>query len=408
MIKEYSKLSELLTIVEQPSKLKVDAHVRDSIRHEHLHLMKMLHNGVRVYGMNTAVGHRDASMGFRQETVWKEIVESHLIGVGLPYSSFQARCIGFSKLMQWCNGQSGVSPELFDHVTRVISELDFFPNIPSGQSYSSGDVIPATHWAVAVLQGTHNIPSFTGAGEAMPLINGSFVHVGLAAASMPIFDKCYKVWLSSTEKILASICRNNSLIFSSEYKFQFALSNNFDYGKPPLLGPQDSVSIRASLDVAEVMRQNRENMELRLSSALSTPSSNPLIDKNFPFPISQASFLESSLVIAQSAFIESILLAMWVSVSRIQYILSGVLPGIPLDGGGSGLGMIQRPKKMLAILEHARLKAGRRVFASGGSASNGIEDLWTNGVFVSELIDDLCRMFEDCCEVEAGIIEEVL
>jgi len=408
---EFKKLKELLIFAENPSVLGLDADELVTMQRENMHLSGMLKRGVRVYGMNTAVGHRDTQSIDEGEKLWLEIVDSHFIGTGIPYSLFQTRCIGFAKLMQWRSGRSGVSPNLFIHVARVIADCEFSPIIPSGQSYSSGDVIPATHWAVAVLQGTKSLSKFSGAPEPMPLINGSFLHVGLAAASIPIYDRCFDLWLSSAEKILYHICRNNSLVYSlGRFSKDFFSQSSRDimFSKAPLLGAQDAVSVRASLDVADVMRQRRDEMGLRLNNALSRPSSNPLINDNFDFPISQASFLEPGLVIAQSAFIETILLAMWVSVSRIQYVLSGQLASIPMDGGGTGLGMIQRPKRMLAILEHARIKAGRRVFASGGSSSNGIEDLWTNGVFISELIEDLCNMFEECCKIESDILNWVL
>ncbi len=410
MMPKRNKLHELLALAENSRKLKISDRIRRTIELEHLHLTSMLQRGMRIYGTNTAVGHRDDSVLQENRDLWSQIVDSHLIGKGPPYSRFQARCIGLSKLMHWSAGKSGVSTALFQHITNVLADSDFSPSIPSGESYSSGDVIPATHWAVAVLKGTKNISPFSGAAEPMPLINGSFVHVGLAAACIPSFDKSYNLWLANTEIILSKILLNNSFLYY--HKAHAASSSSrwiseIKLNASPFLGPQDSVSVRASLDVAEVLRQTRDNLGSTLSLALSRPSSNPLIDNKHDFPISQASFLEPGLVIAQSALIEAILLAMWTSVSRVQYLLSGKLQGIPIDGGGRGLGAIQKPKRMLAILEHARLKTGRRVFSSGGSASNGIEDLWTYGTFVSELKADLCNMFQDCCEIEAAILDEL-
>lgn len=405
---KFRTLDAILQFVEEPRPFILSADAQELLNQEHNHLLWLVSSGHRVYGVNTSVGHKD-HMSVETSTLWAQVVESHHIGAGDPYSAYQARCIGFAKIAQWAAGKSGVSPSLFKHVSMVMGDPSFAPSIPSGQSYSSGDVIPATHWAVSVLNGTPKTGGFVGDAETMPLINGSFVHVGLAASSISATRQAVALWHSTTQKFLTYGCRNNTQVhyenLQSMDSEEWALALEPDC--PPWVGPQDSVSIRASVDVGRSLNAAMEHVCEQIDLALTRPSGNPLFDQRIPAPISQASFLAPSLVISQSALIEAVLLAMWTSVSRTQYLLSGALSGVPEDGSSIGLGLIQKPKQMLAILEHARLKAGRRVFASGASASQGIEDLWTQGVFVSELLIELIKMFGDLSTIEASIIVQV-
>jgi histidine ammonia-lyase len=406
----FNLLNEVFKFAESPAPFNINENVKNRIASEHVHLNSLLRAGKQIYGVNTAVGHRDNLRVDSPVVLWNQVVESHLIGRGIPYCVHQTRCIGLTKLMQWQSGMSGVSPALFEYVRMVIADPEFAAWVPSGQSYSCGDVIPATHWAHAVLRGTKKIGAYSGDPETMPLINGSFVHVGLAASAVSRLDSLLNEWFATTKLLLDKGCRNNTLLFFSkisEVNNHRFLLPDIESNSIPRIGVQDAVSVRASLDVGNTLKSSFDQVCFQIESALAKPSGNPLIDCRIMAPVSQASFLEPSLTIAQSALIEALLFAMWTSVSRTQYVLSGVLPSVPVDGASRGQGIIQKPKQMLSILENARLKAGRRVFSSGGSASQGIEDLWTFGTFTSELLNELVGMFGEICRIEASIFKQV-
>lgn len=101
--------------------------------------------------------------------------------------------------------------------------------------------------------------------------------------------------------------------------------------------------------------------------------------------------LMSTLSIKTEAVIKAILLALWSSVNRTQYLLSVRVSNIPQDGANpsSALQFIQMSKLTMSVLERCRQQCGRRIFAAGAQASNGVEDLWTYGVNTTEQLETL-------------------
>jgi histidine ammonia-lyase len=348
------------------------------IDQEHRHLQAMLGRGVRVYGHNTEVGHRDHVARDSVAALWQDVVASHQIGRGPAYPALVARHIGAAKWLQWRAGGSGVSPALFSHLGRLLADPSFTPQVPASNSYSAGDVIPATHWAVQVLAGSARTPAHAGAPEIMPLINGSFVHVGVAAAGLQALEPLAQRW-----RALSGQAR--------------ALSR-------PDADTQAAVSVRASLDVADALDTTLARLAAAVDEALGAPSCNPLIALDRPAPVSQASFLALPLALEQSRTLEALLLAMWTSVSRVQYLLG---EDTPAGSGAQGLGLIQHPKQMMALLEKARLHHGRRTFASGGQTSNGVEDLWSFGLLLSESLLELAQTWHGLNEIEAEVYRRV-
>lgn len=375
-------LDELLRLADQPGRPSLSPDQAGRLANEHLHLQRMAQQGMPIYGFNTEVGHRDGRARPPDGSLWRDVVASHVIGTGSPYPDHAARCIGLAKLMQWRSGGSGVSPGLFDHVVRVCTDPAFLPRVPSSESYSCGDVIPATHWAVQVLEGSPGVPAYSERPEVMPLINGSFVHVGLAASVVPGWGQCIRGWGDL-----------------SAWWTDFMATDLHG-------GPQAAVSVRAAAQVEHGLTQAFMQFTSAIDEALSQPSCNPLIDLRSSRVVSQASFLALPLSLAQSAFIEAILLTMWASVSRVQFLLGNQHPlADRIDA--SGLALIQHPKRMMALLERARLRHGRRTFASGGQTSNGIEDLWSFGLLLCESLMDLQPTFEAVCTLERSVYDEV-
>jgi hypothetical protein len=82
------------------------------------------------------------------------------------------------------------------------------------------------------------------------------------------------------------------------------------------------------------------------------------------------------------------------------------MPPIALDAStpSDKLGLIQYPKIMTALVEDARLKLGRRTFASGSCTSYGVEDLWTNGLSTVSQLDQLMVYYLELLSVEFFIL----
>jgi histidine ammonia-lyase len=408
-------LQELLRCVSSLSRPKLWHSCIDRIEEENSHLRRLVNKqGIRIYGLNTLVGHRDgehidiSSLASLQE----DILHSHAIGQPPYYSKYAALCITYAKLYSWSAGQSGVSPALFNSVSELATSGEFFPNVPTGYSYSSGDVVPAAHWARDILSILKDKKQYSAQpGEVMAIINGSFVQLGYAASLVEKLSKCWSLFIASSTIVNVGTKANGSNLYffstaerpwtceTIEYIKSFRNTSATDKGT------QDPISIRAIPQVVDTLCNSIEDFMREINYSLFKPSGNPLFNIDSELPISQASFLCPVLTIKTEGVIESILFAMWSMVGRVNHWLSGNVEGIPKDAScsHSTLGLIQYPKIMMAKLENSRMNYGRRVFASGSQTSYGTEDLWTNGVLTLNQLDGLLNEFFDFCAHEIYI-----
>lgn len=409
------RLQELLNSVSSLSPAPSWSDCSDRISEESDYLNNLLRNSsITIYGANTLTGHRvnESVSTFDLPLSKNDLLHSHTIGSAPWYSNYTARCITNAKMYSWSAGMSGVSPTLFSLVAELSANSTFNPKIPMSCSYSSGDVIPASHWATAVLDELKQYSIQP--GETMALINGNFIHVGYAAA---LIKKINNSWLFYIElsSIFNTITHSNSSnLFSFMTAKQDWASQSVDYIKSQATkiiqkNTQDPMSLRALPQTVAALCSSIEEYTKEINEVLFQPSGNPLFDINSTHPLSQASFLAPTLAIKSGALIESILFVMWSMVGRTNYLLSGKVPGIPLDAANrnSPLGLIQYPKLMMSILEKARCKYGRRTFASGSQTSYGVEDLWSNGITVLEQLDELLDDFLLLCSIELYIINYI-
>src|SRR5690606_18481176 len=141
-----------------------------------------------IYGINTLPGHRDDERVPPEAAIKFQyyLIENHAIGDAPYYPAMAARCMTLAKLHQVAAGGSLVSGDPYRNLLGCAEDKAFAPQIPSGSSYSSGDVIPAAHWARDLLAAiAARDPAFElKPGEGMALINGSFVHAGLSAYTL--------------------------------------------------------------------------------------------------------------------------------------------------------------------------------------------------------------------------------
>lgn len=400
-------LAECLGHVSKRTEPPVWAASAERIAREHRHLQVLVREpGVRVYGANTLVGHRDGETVADPAAMTAEILRTHCLASPPWHDRHTARCIGYAKLYSWAAGLSGVSPTLFDGVRKLVTQEHFHPKVPLGASYSCGDVIPASHWARSVLDELHREGSHVAEpGEAMALINGIFVHVGQAVAMVAKLEQASALAVETALLFHSAARANPSNLYFVATAERAWTSNAVRYvadraGRPFVAADtQDPVSLRAVPQVLETWGNAVGSFLDEVSYLLFKPSCNPFVDEWHSFPISQASFLAPTLAVRTSAVIEAALFLMWAVLGWTNHLLSGRVPGIPRDGSkaSSPLGLIQCPKLMAAICEKARMDHGRRLFAAGSGTSYGIEDLWTNGVFtlmqLEGALDDLERLF---------------
>ena len=350
-----------------------------------------------VYGVNTLVGHLDASglPPHRLDSFQTDLILNHALGSAPYYDEWEARCVGYAKGEALSRGGSAVTPDLYRHVCQAVPDAAFRPEVPRGCSYSCGDVIPGAHWARALAAFLTATAGYTlRRKEGLALINGAFVHVGFALSLVRPLHRTWSAFLLAS-RLNARLCRAHRSHYTPALADDPAdpvrlMSDRIRAAAPEdaETTPQNPVSIRAFPQAAAAAAGALAGYLDALDQALARRSDNPLIVAESPESLSQGSFLAPMLSLATGQVTEALLLLSWMGERRTHYLLSGQVPGVPINAGrfDGDLGLIQVPKLMTAVLEEARLRAGRRAFASGGSTSYGVEDLWSYGVDACETL----------------------
>lgn len=377
--------------------------------------------GGSIYGFNTELGHRDfVTVKARAENdLQRAIFASHDISptqaLGV-YPRHIAALIGCVKVFQLSHGGSGISAETYEHIIKKVTDPTFFPQIPAGQSYSSGDVLPANHWAGAVFALDSDAPYRLKQGEMIALINGNFIHTALAAGNYWELGEALK-WVVVAGAYAGRVCDLDRINFIRELPGdKEAARGALDYlmrtsgdRKSRSTSPQHAVSIRAIPDVIIEFCSAHHALGREVDAMLLMPSANPLFDWQRKEVFSSPSFLAIGLALAQNKMIEALLMVLRASVARVSFILSGRVAKIPEDGldpaAEVGLGLIQVPKEMTAVVESVYQTYGRRGFASGGATSYGIEDLWTHGEALSRDIHKLSNVVRAVMAREIAVYE---
>ena len=375
----------------------------------------LTHSGI--YGLNTLTGHRDdETIDFLSSKSQLDLIKSHLIPSNNDlFNPYEVRCISVAKLCAVSNGGTGLGPLLTTHLIKSIDSSTFNPKIPVNQSYSSGDVIPAAYWADYLLgwNGYINNQSLY-PGEALALINGAFIHLGLAASCLPSLLQCKDLVLHAFSSI-ACLSGHGSynfkrLIFaehadaSKDIETLVMLVNQYSRDANTIsTSPQASVSIRSFPEVLILLNEKITKYKTEVGYSLNSRSANPMFNYKESNIASQATFMLPSLSVDGSSVIESLLFAGSSLIGGMQYILSGHVKDIPIDGkrNGDSYGFIQVPKELMARLEYIRLMNGRRPFSSGASTSYGIEDLWSHGMNISILLK---KIIEDTNQISLRVI----
>lgn len=308
-----------------------------------------------VYGATTLTGHLDSVRvpAGDAAALQQRIIDSHCIGSAPFHPPATARLIGHAKAHAVAAGGSGLSPAIYAHLLDTLGDPAFEPQVPANASYSCGDVIPGAHWARALL--AHG--GFAGRnalqpGDALALVNGSFVDLGVTLAMLPALREALVACLANSAEVARAVAGSES-------------------------AAQAEVSIRATPELRNALLPAAAALVRILGEELASPSANPLVLPLAGRIESQASFMSPRLSIAKSALAEAVLFASWACQGRIEALARRI----------DGLDVVQVPKLSQAWLEESRSRLGRRLFASGGSTSQGIEDLWSFGMLASAQLE---------------------
>lgn len=396
-----TNLKKILHMPAMDSSVNTHESVLELLIDERILVDRLIKAGQVVYGANTLVGHKDGKAA-DPGSLLNEILKSHLIGFGVSHTAREVAFIARARILSWQAGGTGVSPETYlafcEHVESMESAV-----IPKECSYSSGDVIPATHLLDHFLRTADYHASFPST-DIMPFINGNFVQLGYCASIIAAIDD---VWLdfsfnsANTAVISQSNPSNFSVLAAAESNLKdlmgfFSQINTCD--KPI----QDPISIRGTGQyLSNYFNEAMRYLDV-LGKLLSVPSGNPLFIDGYGASASQASFLALDLSSALLSMINATKMLLSVIVNRTSFILSGDLEHIPQDMSmqPNELGLIQIPKLLMSIDEKVSLRMPPASAYSAKSTSNGIEDMWNNGQPLANILNELLTEVKSALLIE--------
>src|SRR5690554_6303779 len=387
-------------------------HGRNVVAAERKAILSNLSSFGCVYGFNTLTGHRDdvSFSGPELQGFNDSVLDSHCIGRGPWFSEREVGYLVFSKLHSFSLGGSGVSLSVFDGLCAAWDRRSVFSaRIPRLDSYSSGDVIPGAHLAHFL---RHSEGCEFEVGDMIAVINGSYVHAGYALSVR-------QELATSLDELLHTIARSLSVVeVGAEWVSRLKLfldvccpeNSRFDDVSlsKKSTGKQLSVSFRGIPEMIQALWLARRGFDEALIDCFSCPSANPLFVNGGQGVVSQASFLRPELSLASSKLIDALHFSAWQALRRICFMLnpaSGNL--LDASSGGLDLGLIQVPKRLQARLDQQRLLSGVRPFCMGSSASNGIEDCWTYGVFLVYQLKEMIALVREMLLEEAAVAEYI-
>ena len=178
-------------------------------------------SGVPVYGTTTLPGHRDGTPVDveARETAQHALIDSHCIGGPPHLPADVVRAMSLAKAFSVASLNVPISGDLYRLVLDAFEAKGFAPSVPANASYSSGDVIPAAHWARALMTlGGGDQGYRLKAGEGMALVNGAFVHVAACAALCARLRRFWPTYLEVV-RISLSLCGSDrkALLYSTSH-----------------------------------------------------------------------------------------------------------------------------------------------------------------------------------------------
>lgn len=117
------------------------------------YIEKRLKTGEAIYGVNTGFGHfSDVKISDEQIIeLQKNLIRSHCMGVGEPFSKQESRAIMFLRANALARGHSGIRPMVVQTILEFLNN-DIIPVIPQkGSVGASGDLAPLSHLALAII-----------------------------------------------------------------------------------------------------------------------------------------------------------------------------------------------------------------------------------------------------------------
>lgn len=373
-------LEELFRVAVGGAPLVVAAAVDERIQASRDVVERVLASGQLVYGLTSEVGHgRDQRVAPEDLPEFQELlVRSHAGGVGAPLPDEQVRALMFARIVGLARGGSGVHPEGFRALVRILN-AGVHPLVPEGGSVGASDI--AQHAAVALVMIGRGQARYRGevlpggealarAGiapyqlrpkDALALVSANGYSIGLGALTVLEAERVAAaadlVGALSMEAVGANLSPFEAPVAAAKpFPGQAAaaqhvrelLAGSYLYASDRVVSVQDPLSFRVIPQVHGALREQlafaRRSVEIELNAA----DDNPLVSIEHDRMISNGNFHPMVLALAFDALRvglahvgmiseRRINKVFWPYVQRLQALLGGQgSPSAPGPTGGSG------------------------------------------------------------------------
>lgn len=112
-----------------------------------------VNSGKAVYGVTTGFGKLKNQFISKDkvEELQENLIRSHAVGIGEPYSQDETRAILFVRLLSLAQGYSGVRLDVLEKIIELLNK-NIVPRVPSqGSVGCSGDLAPLSHISLVLL-----------------------------------------------------------------------------------------------------------------------------------------------------------------------------------------------------------------------------------------------------------------
>lgn len=204
-------LANLRGIWQAPIQMDVDDHMLQGVIRSRQTIEQVAASDKTVYGVNTGFGLLANVKIAKEEldTLQRNLVISHAVGVGKPIDTNTTRLIMALKAMSLSQGVSGIHPNTLKLLLDMINH-EIYPIIPEkGSVGASGDLSPLAHLTAAMI-GLSEVnykgyvmpamealdqaglrPIQLGPKEGLALLNGTQVSTALALKGLFLSENCF-------------------------------------------------------------------------------------------------------------------------------------------------------------------------------------------------------------------------
>lgn len=133
--------------------VKLGALARERMQTSRIYIENKIKSGETMYGVNTGFGLLSSVKISEQDItqLQKNLIRSHCVGVGAPFTKPQSRAIMFLRANALARGHSGIRPLVVEKIIEFLNK-DLIPVIPQqGSVGASGDLAPLSHLALALI-----------------------------------------------------------------------------------------------------------------------------------------------------------------------------------------------------------------------------------------------------------------